>query len=41
MRTGDRIQQKSGECVESRIREGKIGREDGRLQVAAPRANLS
>jgi hypothetical protein len=35
-RTGDRIKQKIGECVESLILEGKIGREDGRLQAAAP-----
>jgi hypothetical protein len=40
-RTGDRIKQKIGEDVESLIREGKIGREDGRLQVAAPKVNVS
>jgi hypothetical protein len=40
-RTGDRIKAKISECVESLIREGKISREDGRLQTAAPRANVS
>jgi hypothetical protein len=40
-RTGDRIKLKIGEGVESLIREGKIGREDGRLQVVAPRVNVS
>jgi hypothetical protein len=40
-RAGDRIKQNIGECVESLIREGKIGRKDCRLQVVAPRANLS
>jgi very-short-patch-repair endonuclease len=40
-RTGDRIKQKIGEGVESLIRDGKIAREDGRLQVVAPRANAS
>jgi hypothetical protein len=40
-RTGDWIKQKIGEGVESLIREGKIGREDGRLQATVPRANVS
>ncbi len=35
-RTGDRIKQKIGEGVESLIRDGKIAREDGRLQVVGP-----
>ena len=40
-RTGDRIKRKIGECVESLILEGKIGREDGRLQIVAVRVNVS
>lgn len=40
-RTGDRIVRKVGECVESLIREGKVGQEGGRLQAAVPRANVS
>jgi very-short-patch-repair endonuclease len=40
-RTGDRIKQKIGDCVESLIREGKIGREQDRLLIVAPRANVS
>ena len=40
-RTGAGIKSGIGECFEAMVREGKVGRDDGRILPVAPRANVS